>query len=41
MAVASRREQRLPPHVEDTEAIAGFVELWQRPRPARRDGGGG
>lgn len=38
MAVTSRREQGLPPHVEDAEAIVGFVELWHRPRPARRDG---
>lgn len=35
LAVRSRREQGLPPHVEDAEAVAGFVELWQRPRPHR------
>lgn len=40
LAVTSRREQGLPPHAEDAEAVAGFVELWHRPRPARRDGGG-
>jgi len=33
MAVHSRRQQGLPDHVEDAEAMAGFVELWQRPRP--------
>jgi hypothetical protein len=40
LAAASRQEQGLPPHVEDAEAVAGFVELWHRSRPARRYGGG-
>jgi hypothetical protein len=35
LAERSRREQGLPPHVEDAEAVAGFVELWQRPRLRR------
>ncbi len=35
LATRSRREQSLPPQVEDPVAIAGFVDLWQRPRPHR------
>ncbi|HEX4402083.1 MAG TPA: hypothetical protein VHZ98_12220 [Galbitalea sp.] len=35
LATRSRREQSLPPQVEDPAAIAGFVDLWQRPRPHR------
>jgi hypothetical protein len=35
LATRSRREQSLPPQVEDAAAIAGFVDLWQRPRPHR------
>lgn len=38
LAARTRREQGLPPHVEDAEAVDGFVELWQRPHRPRGDG---
>ena len=38
LAARTRREQGLPPQVEDAEAIAGFVELWQRPHRPRGEG---
>jgi hypothetical protein len=36
LATRSRREQSLPPQVEDPAAIAGFVDLWQRPAAPTR-----
>ena len=38
LAARTRREQGLPPQVENVEAIDGFVELWQRAHRPRHDG---
>lgn len=37
LATRTRAAQGLPAHVEDEQALAGLVELWERPR-ARRAG---
>ncbi len=35
LASASRREQGLPPRVEDAATIAAFVDLWSLPDPTQ------